>query len=110
MQGIDYTGIAQKRRDNYILLHSLLGTSNTISLSLEEDAVPMVYPYLAPIKGIRETLIENKVFVARYWPNVLEWTKNDDVEYLLTFQMQPLPIDQRYGKTEMERIIDIINH
>lgn len=110
MQGIDYSGIAQKRRDNYILLHSALGTSNTIGLPLEEDAVPMVYPYLAPIKGIRETLIENKVFVARYWPNVLEWTKNDDVEYLLTYQMQPLPIDQRYGKMEMERMIDIINH
>lgn len=105
MQGIDYAGVAKQRRDNYIQLHSALGTSNTIDLLLEEDAVPMVYPYLAPIKDLREKLIENKVFVARYWPNVLEWTKIDDVEYLLTSQMQPLPIDQRYGEEDMNRII-----
>ncbi|MBQ2357959.1 MAG: hypothetical protein II395_04360, partial [Ruminococcus sp.] len=52
-------------------------------LNLDENAVPMVYPYLAPIEGLREKLIENKVFVARYWPNVLDWTTKDDIEYLL---------------------------
>jgi hypothetical protein len=108
MQGIEYIGIAQQRRANYQQLHAALGTSNTLSLPLEEDAVPMVYPYLASIKGLREKLIENKVFVARYWPNVMVWTTKDDIEYLLAYQMQPLPIDQRYGEEDMNRIIDII--
>ena len=109
MQGLDYTGIAKQRRDNYIQLYSALGTSNTLNLPLEDDAVPMVYPYLAPVKGLREKLIENKVFVARYWPNVLEWSTKDDIEYLLAYQMQPLPIDQRYGEEDMNRIITLIN-
>lgn len=108
MQGINYKKIAQQRRANYIQLNNALGRSNTLSLPLEEDAVPMVYPYLASVKGLREKLIENKVFVARYWPNVLEWTTIDDTEYLIAYQMQPMPIDQRYGKEDMNRIIGII--
>ena len=110
MQGIEYKKAAEQRRDNYKQLHAALGKSNNLSIPLEEDAVPMVYPYLAPIKDLREKLIENKVFIARYWPNVLEWTKDDTIEYQLTCQMQPLPIDQRYGKEDMERIIDIIKN
>lgn len=110
MQGIDYARIAQQRRDNYLQLHSALGNSNTLSLPLEDDAVPMVYPYLAPVKGLREKLIANKVFVARYWPNVLDWTSKDDIECQFACQMQPLPIDQRYREDDMNRIVDCINN
>ena len=91
----------------FIQLNKELGSSNTLDLPLEDDSVPMVYPYLTSSEGIREKLIDNKVFVARYWPNVLEWTKNEDLEYLLAYQMQPLPIDQRYGEEEMKRIISV---
>jgi len=108
MQSIDYEAAAKKRRDNYQMLHEVLKEDNNLVLSLEEDAVPMVYPFLAPIKGLREKLIENRVFVARYWPNVLDWTTEKEFEYLLANQMQPLPIDQRYGEKDMERIINIL--
>ena len=108
MQSIGYEAAAKKRRENYLKLQEMLGEENKLVLTLEEDAVPMVYPFLAPIKGLREKLIENKVFVARYWPNVLEWTTKNDVEHLLVFQMQPLPIDQRYGVEDMQRTIDCI--
>ena len=110
MQGIDYKQIAQKRRANYLQLHDALGVSNTLSLSLEEDSVPMIYPYLVHVKALREKLIDKKIFVARYWPNVIGWTTKDDIEYHLAFQMQPLPIDQRYGEIEMNRIISIIKN
>lgn len=108
MQSVDYAAAAKKRRENYQMLHEVLGEGNNLVLSLEEDTVPMVYPYWVPVKGLREKLIENKVFVARYWPNVLEWTKKEDIEYLLAYQMQPLPIDQRYGEEEMTRIIGLL--
>ena len=108
MQGIDYEAAAQRRRANYQMLQEALGQENNVELPMEDDAVPMVYPYLVPVKGLREKLIENKVFVARYWPNVLEWTTKNDMEYLLAYQMQPLPVDQRYGEEDMERIIEIV--
>lgn len=108
MQSIDYEAAVKKRRENYQMLHEVLGEENNLVLTFEDDAVPMVYPFLTPIKGLREKLIENKVFVARYWPNVLEWTTKEDIEYLLAYQMQPLPIDQRYGMEDLRRIIEII--
>ena len=108
MRSIDYEAIAKKRRDNYMYLHELLGNTNNLGLHLEEDAVPMVYPFLAPSNGIREKLIAKRIFVARYWPNVLAWTTKDDIEYLFAYQMQPLPVDQRYGKDDMERISELL--
>ena len=110
MLGIDYESVTQIRRDNYQMLHEALGKENNLELPLEDDAVPMVYPYLVPVKGLREKLIENKIFVARYWPNVLECTTPDDIDYLLAYQMQPLSIDQRYSEKEMKRIIEIIKN
>lgn len=107
MQGIDYEAVAQRRRANYQMLHKALGKDNIFELSSDE-AVPMVYPYLVQVEGLREQLIENKIFVARYWPNVLAWANKDDLDYLLAFQMLPLPVDQRYGKVEMNRIIELI--
>ena len=62
----------------------------------------------ADIDDICSVNIENKVFVARYWPNVLDWTTEKEMEYILAYQMQPLPIDQRYGNEEMQRIIDLV--
>lgn len=109
MQSIDYEGVANKRRENYHVLHAALGADNNLNLPLEEDAVPLVYPYLTPVYGLRKKLIEKKIFVASYWANVLDWTTNDDIEYLLATQALPLPIDQRYGRDEMSRIIGLIN-
>ena len=108
MQGIDYKTVAKKRRENFQMLHDVFGKKNNLELNLEEDSVPMVYPFFSSDEGLREKLIENKIFVARYWPNVLEWTTKDDIEYYLANQLQPLPIDQRYGENQMKRIIDII--
>ena len=108
MLGIDYEAVAKRRTDNYQMLQDALGKENNLELPLEEDAVPMVYPYLVPAEGLREKLIENKIFVARYWPSVLECTNKEDIDYLLASQMQPLPIDQRYGEVEMKRIIETI--
>ncbi len=108
MQSVDYHDIALKRRANYEILHNVFGKNNSIELPLGEGTVPMVYPYLVSKKGLREKLIENKIFVARYWPNVLEWTTKEDIEYLLAFQLLPLPIDQRYNKHDMDYIIRVI--
>lgn len=108
MQSIDYEKASKIRRENYQYLHESLGSKNDLELSLDEDAVPMVYPFMAPVKDLREKLIKNKIFVARYWPNVLDWTNEKDIEYLLAYQMQPLSIDQRYCKKEMDFIIKTI--
>ena len=108
MQSIDYEAAAKKRKENFQYLHNALGNKNKLELKPEEDVVPMVYPFLAPIEGLRDKLIENKIYIARYWPNVLDWTNEKDIEFLLTCHIQPLPIDQRNDKEDMERMIEIV--
>lgn len=104
MASIDYDGVAERRRQNYLLLDEALGSKNGIALPLSADTVPMVYPFLTTDQQLRQRLINNKVYVATYWPNVLDWINTDSTEYTLTTQLLPLPIDQRYGEEEMKRI------
>ena len=108
MQSIDYDAVARQRWNNYMLLNSSLGPTNQLELPMDLDTVPMVYPYLTDKKDLRDYLIKNKVFVARYWPNVQEWAGKDTVEQYLSFNLLPLPIDQRYCEDDMKRIIELI--
>ena len=108
MQSIDYDAAAMRRRANYQLLQETLSGENNMELRLDQDAVPMVYTFLSPIQGLREKLIEKKVFVARYWPNVINWCQPNDWEYQLAEKLVCLPIDQRYNEKDMQFILDII--
>ena len=105
---IDYEYCREKRIENYRHLDGQLKSRNKIHFELADDAVPMVYPYLTDDANLRNRLIENKIFVAKYWPNVLEWCGENDIEYKLTKYMLPLPCDQRYGEEEMNGIIELI--
>lgn len=107
---IDYDSIMEKRKQNYRHLSDALGEENLLQLpSMDSFTCPMVYPFLTNDESLRTRLIENKVFVARYWPNVLEWCKECDIEYRFAKQIIPLPIDQRYGEEDMMRIEEIIH-
>ena len=107
---IDYESIIEKRRQNYQFLNKALGDKNQLWLpSMNSFVCPMVYPYMTNDETLRGQLIKNKIFVARYWPNVLEWCKEADIEYKLATKIIPLPIDQRYGINDMIRIIEIVD-
>lgn len=105
MQGINYGYAAQQRLDNYNFLRKHLG-----GRQLNFGEVPMVF-LLESEQGqeLRKMLIAKKVFVAKYWPNVDEWAGEDALETWMANHILPLPIDQRYGKDDMERILNIIN-
>lgn len=108
LSGVDYETVSEERTRNYALLDEVLRDSNLIHLEVGDDAVPMAYPYLAKDDSLKKKLIENKVFVATYWPNVFDWCKKDEWEYLLAQNTCFLPIDQRYGIEEMQYIVQII--
>lgn len=115
LSSMNHASIVERRRNNFIYLHDHLQESNKLSTMIgfsmqQKFECPMVYPYYTNDMDLRDRLISNKIFVARYWPNVLDWCKPGDTEYELTTHIIPLPIDQRYGKEDMDRIIKIINH
>lgn len=106
---IDYSSVIEKRRKMYQFISIALKDCNQIYLpSMDSFACPMVYPFLTTDDSLRERLIKNKVFVARYWPNVLNWVTSQSVEYRFVNHIIPIPIDQRYNIEDMQRIINII--
>lgn len=109
MSGIDYVAKANRRIRNFHIFDKELRSTNQYKADMDNGTVPLVYPYLIE-DGVRlrQHLIENQIFCARYWPNVLEWCKKDDWEYHLTENLVCIPIDQRYGEKEMNRIINLI--
>lgn len=104
LQAVDFAEVRRIRRENFEYLHQALSASNLLKFS-EDFACPMVYPYYSADASLKQKLIENKIFVATYWPNVFEWCEKDATEYKLANGIVAIPIDQRYGKQEMDYII-----
>ena len=106
---IDYNSVIEKRRQNYMFLNDALKARNILKLpSIDSFVCPMVYPFMTDDESLRGRLIQNKVFVARYWPNVLEWCQEDELEYKFATHIISLPIDQRYDEEDMKRMIKVI--
>lgn len=110
LNNIDYKRNIETRRRNFEYIHSRLADSNLLTIpSIDTFSAPMVYPYINKEgRELRHLLIGNKVFVARYWPNVLNETQPSDIEYNLTKNIISIPIDQRYSIDDMKYIIKTI--
>lgn len=108
---IDYHKVIARRRENYAYLHDALKDKNFLQLpDLNSLICPMVYPFVTKSdRNLRKKLIENKIFVAKYWPNVHQ-LNSYEMEYDLATRVVPLPCDQRYGEEEMNRIIKLIHN
>jgi hypothetical protein len=106
--GIDYESPKEKRRRNFNFLHTKLSKLNELDFSIDDASVPLVYPFLSDEPGLRERLIGEKVFVATYWPCVQSVANADSMEYRLSSQMIPLPVDQRYDLQDMEHVIRVL--
>lgn len=109
LRSIDYDGIRQRRTANFRYLHTHLAATNLLNLSATGlGACPMVYPYLTADTRLRERLIAERVFCARYWPGVLSDCAPGSWEHTLASRLVALPIDQRYGEAEMRRILSLV--
>lgn len=109
LKSIDYQKVKDVRLSNFSILHEGLKGTNKLDFSKFEGYIcPMVYPYLSDDIRMKQKLIQNKIYVPTYWPNVLEQCNKNTTEYILSNQIVPIPIDQRYGKDEMDYIVKII--
>lgn len=108
LSNIDYAFVQKKRRENFLFLHDKLSKFNKIEIDIKKNFVPMVYPFLTKNLKLKQKLINKNVYVATYWPNVIDWTTNDTFEYKYTQQIIHLPIDQRYTLVNITEVIKII--
>lgn len=109
LSSINYDVVSEIRRENYQYLDLQIGDSNLIELPELGKQVPMVYPYLTDDENLRCKLIQNGVYVATYWNDVLSHVSPDSVESNYVNYLLPLPMDQRYGIEELTYIPKILS-
>lgn len=109
LTSIDYNTISDKRRQNFIFFHNELRVKNKLQFNISSLEVPMVYPLLVD-NGVllKKRLLANKIYVATYWPNVLDWAKPNSFEFNLAQNLILIPVDQRYNIDVLSRILGII--
>ena len=108
LESIDYETVAKLRKINFNYLHKSLGSMNNLELGYAESFTPLGYPFLSENEGLRSYLLQNKIYVAQYWSNVLEWGESGAIEKEFSIKILSLPIDQRYLENHMQNILDLI--
>ena len=108
LASVDYEQIKLKRIRNFEFLHEFLKDQNLLKLNRSVNQVPQTYPFWTKKAAIKKRLLDNKIYCATYWPNVLEWCEADSLEYQLATELVHLPIDQRYDIDDMRTIKELV--
>lgn len=101
----NFNEISRIRNDNFLTLHRHLSSLNLLTPALDADPIaPLVYPFMIKDgQRLRNHLIENRIYAASYWPG-LSFPSAEALSQMIV----PLPIDQRYDFSDMNRILDLI--
>lgn len=110
LNSIDYRYVSRKRRQNFLTAHRLFQHINRTDpyAFLDNECVPMVYPLVIEDTELDEKMKRNQIYTGRWWNQVMWEVNESKFEYWLSKYMIPLPIDQRYDKSVLERIRDVI--
>jgi hypothetical protein len=111
LESIDYEHVKHTRVENYRILHEYLGSINQAKfVALDNESVPLAYPFMYSGCAIRSVLLQKQIYCPEFWPNVIESMQNgpESVECRVTKYTTPLPIDQRYGVEEMQYIAKMV--
>ena len=106
---IDYDKVKKRRLDNFFYLHEFFKDLNMLKFNIDNIICPMIYPLLQTNGlDLRKYLISKGIYVAQYWPGILDIVKNDSIDVFVT-NLVPLPIDQRYLREDMDYICTVYN-
>lgn len=107
LSAIDAGAARAARKRNFKSLRDALDSSNTLKIPSLVDG-PLCYPYMPQAGVSRELLVKNRIFIATYWPDVLNRVAPDSFEFKLTSQYLPIPCDQRYGERDMKKLYESV--
>lgn len=108
LSSIDYAAVKSRRNRNFQYLHLKLKGYNGLSINDTDIDGPMVYPFYVEHDDLRKELMLQEIYTASYWPSVTQNVESDKLEYKLAKYLIALPVDQRYGLLDMDRVCKLI--
>ena len=106
LASIDFEYVMRRRNTNFQYLHERLAKINGLKINFSNINAPLCYPLLINVVGIKEKLIDSRIFVPTYWPDVLDRIGVTAFEISLITGCVSLPCDQRYSEKEMELMVE----
>lgn len=107
LKSLDYEKIALKRQRNFWALHSQLANVNNFKKIAFTDFVPMVYPFVTDNTKLRDELIKNKIYVAKYWNDAKDRVTKTELIFIENYIY--IPIDQRITLESLSRVNGVLN-
>lgn len=106
--GVDWESIKRIRRKNVEVLRKELSVSLSAPWFDLDAGLPIWFPLYVEDEGLRERLIERRVWVPRLWKRILSMPDATELESGLAQWMLPLPIDQRYTEEDMVELAVLV--
>lgn len=109
---LDVTELTNKRRENFETLLINFPKSNKIEpfyKKLDEEAVPLYFPILVKDRlSLQQLFIKNEIYAPVVWPKPeCQAVVCEGAEYLYE-HLLCIPVDQRYDKVDMMRVISVM--
>ena len=104
--------LKKKRRDNYKVL--MEGIRNVAGIKVifdtfPDDVVPLYFPILVEDREEIQTLLaDNDIYAPIVWPKAGNCPMIGDIANSIYKKILCIPIDQRYGRDDMQRIVSVI--
>lgn len=103
------------RFENYSYLYQHLNQNEKIRFiynNLDElVSAPLYFPIYCENRGeLQKQLAQNKIYAPVLWPVPEYYKKLSESSQYIYSHILTIPIDQRYGSCEMERVCDVINN
>lgn len=110
LSNVDYDTVTSRRLSNFRFLHNLFCNANSLELDSVGVVAPICYPLLLRVEIDKSPLYDQGIFIPTFWRDVPERGAPGYLfEKQVTQLLWPLPVDQRYGRVEMERLSDVIS-
>ena len=109
----DFEEIFRKRRENYAFLAQRISSIPKVSVfhqTLPSDVCPIGLPVRCEGRdNIQNILNENKIFPPVHWRLPSDISKDEfKLSHEISESILTLPIDQRYGHEDLERVAEVL--
>lgn len=102
--------LKSKRRANFELLSNNLKQFVIPVFTIDYNEVPLYFPVLVDDRGaLQKHLVTNAIYAPVVWPKDDKQPRQCDEAENAYEHLLCIPIDQRYGTDDMERIVEVIN-